>query len=218
VYPGQYTGIYLLDVLFVIGLPRSGTSLVHNLIHQDTQRLAPRLSDFGIDTSNLPKEFYKLNRQFSGAESLAEDNDFSGSLVDYRAWLELRGNSWVCKSPEHISRLPELLDVFPEARFLICLREASATLASIEEYRAKLGVGPEYGLVSSCTVLAEHCSRYPKKFDYTWVNSIPEFESSRTALPTSESNEINSIYRQIKGVCERVDSRDFKERYSIKEA
>jgi hypothetical protein len=207
-----------LDILFVIGLPRSGTSLVHNLIHQCTDRSSPRFKDFGINVGRLPEAFIDLNKTFRDESSLAEDNDFDGTLVEYRDWLALRGDNWVCKSPDHIARLPELLDVFPEARFLICLREASETLASIHQYRAKLGVGPEYNIVRACSELGSIVRERPEQFDWINVKSIPEFESTRSGLPTGESLRINSIYSQIKGVCQRVDSREFKERYSLHKA
>jgi hypothetical protein len=207
-----------MDILFVIGLPRSGTSLVHNLVHQCTGRSSPRFKDFDIKVDRLPVMFYDLNPTFKDDTSLAEDNDFNGTLTEYRDWLENRTDAWVLKSPDHIARLPELLDVFPEARFLICLREAAATLASIREYYQLMGVGPEYNLVRACSELGRISRTHQEKFDWINVHTIPEFESDRVGVPTTESNTINHIYSQIKGNCNRVDSRDLKERYSPKEA
>jgi hypothetical protein len=207
-----------MDILFVIGLPRSGTSLVHNLIHKETGRNAPTYKDLGIKVDRLPGKFYDLNPTFKDESSLAEDNDFDGTLGMYRDWLALRGERWVCKSPDHVSRLCELLDVFPEARFLICLREAAATLASIREYYQLMGVGPEYNIVRACSSLGFISGVFPEKFDWINVNTIPEFESDRVGVPTTESNTINYLYSQIKGNCNRVDSRNFKERYSPKGA
>jgi hypothetical protein len=147
--------------------------------------------------------------------SLAEDNDFGGSLPEYRRWLEQRGEEWVCKSPDHIAHMEELIDTFPEARFLICMREAGATLASIREYWQLLGVGPNYDIGYAVRELSWAVSAYPERFDWINVQTIPEWESNRSiqTIPSSESSYINNIYARIKGEAKRVDSRDFRELY-----
>lgn len=213
-----------LDILFVIGLPRSGTSLVHKLIQEASGRKAPRFRDFGIDTSRVPDRVRELNKTFKDEDSLAEDNDwewfrrnqvpYEDQLCDYYGWLERRGDRWVLKSPDHIAHLPELMDVFPEARFLWCMRPAGETLASIREYWEVAGVGPEYSLQKAVKDARYITCTHPEKFDCIWTPSIPEFESDREPLLSIEQGYIDHIQSEVRGLVRNVSSSDFTKYYS----
>lgn len=198
----------------MIGLPRSGTSLVHKLVHEQTERLAPTFLQFGVDVSRVPARVRELNKCFDGEQSLAEDNDFPGTLEEYRAWLERRGDKWVCKSPDHIGRLADVWDVFPEARFLWCLRPAGATLASIREYYQVTGVGPAYDIRKAVYDGEAMVDAFPEKFDCIWTPSIPEFESDREGVMNNEAESIDYWQGRIRGLCRNVSSRDFARLYS----
>lgn len=201
-------------MLFIIGLPRSGTSLVHKLVHEATGRRAPTFSSFGLDVSRVPRRVKELNRTFKDAESLAEDNDFRGTLREYRTWLETRGDKWVCKSPDHLGQMPELLDVFPEARFLWVTRNPQETLASIREYYQVTGMVPEYkpdvGVKKTLQIARVH----PEIFHTIKAETIPEFESAREPILSIEAANIAFMYQELRGTVRNVASRDFKELYS----
>lgn len=209
-----------LDVLFVIGLPRSGTSLVHNLIHRETGRKAPTFKSFGIDTSSVPRKVRELNKTFRGDDSLAEDNDFPGYYPDvewiqvYREWLQVRGTKWVLKSPEHLANLPILFEVFPEAHYLWCIRPAAETLASIREYWQVAGVGPPYPILPTVDSALHYVRAFPERFDCIFTPSIPEFESDREPAVSPESEALDSLLQQAKGACRNVTSSSFRKLYS----
>lgn len=207
-------GVYLLDILFVIGLPRSGTSLVHKLVHQESGRKAPTFRSFGIDVSDVPRAVRELNKTFTGPESLAEDNDFPGDLRTYRTWLETRGDKWVCKSPDHLGRLAYLWHEFPEARFLWCMRPAGPTLSSIREYWQVTGLGPEYNILKAVRESLEIARAFPEKFDCIWTPSIPEWETDREPILSPEQGLIDIAYSELRGLCRNVTSDRFSEYYS----
>jgi hypothetical protein len=198
----------------VIGLPRSGTSLVHKLIHEATDRKAPTFKSFGIDVKAVPRSVRDLNRTFRDENSLAEDNDFRGGLREYRAWLETRGDKWVCKSPDHIGQMFDLLDVFPEAKFLWCMRPAAETIPSIVEYWQVAGVGPPYRLEKAVKEATKIALVHPELFDCIYTPSIPEWESDREPRETQETENIDKLLHAVKGTVRNVTSRDFKELYS----
>lgn len=205
-----------LDILFIIGLPRSGTSLVHKLVQEESGRKAPRFKDFGIDVSRIPQRIKDLNPCVKDNESLAEDNDFDGTLAEYRKWLELRSsncNGWVCKSPDHIGAMPELLDVFPEARFLWCLRDLDKTRDSIIEYFQVTGLGWTYDPNKALEEAYRQCATHPEKFDYMDVESIPEWNSDR---PKAKGKfNFWDVQYEVRGIAHHVQSSQFKERYRI---
>jgi hypothetical protein len=190
---------------------------VHKLVHEQSGRKAPRFKDFGITLTGVRPVVYELNKTLKDENSLAEDNDFNGGLGAYKDWLALRGDSWVLKSPDHIANLPEVMDVFPEARFLITIREASWVLASIREYWELTGIGPDYDVVRALSSLLREAKAHPDRFDWVDVCSLPGWDSTRPEAPrTTESTRINNIYGKLKGYAKHVHSDEFKERYSPK--
>ena len=213
-----------MDLLFIIGLPRSGTSLVHRLVHEATSasdpatgrggRKAPTFKGFGIDVSGVPRRVRELNKCFKDDESLAEDNDFRGTLREYRAWLETRGDKWVLKSPDHIGQMFDLLDVFPEAKFLWCMRPAAETIPSIVEYWQVAGVGPPYRIEKAVKEATKIALVHPDIFHCIYTPSIPEWESDREPVETQETERIDKLLHAVKGTVRNVTSRDFTRLYS----
>lgn len=213
----------MLNILFVIGLPRSGTSLVHKLVHEHTDRKAPKFRDFGIDVSRVPARIRELNKCFDGPDSLAEDNDFPyidqspriEGLRDYRDWLEVRGDKWVCKSPDHLGRMFDLLEVFPEAKFLWCVRDGSGTMQSIHEYFSITGLRWPYDPIKALKDSLRIAKAHPEIFTSIYTPSIPEWEPTvRGGYDSIITQDVDYIQGQLKGLVRNVSSRDFKELYS----
>lgn len=216
-YPQSNTweSILSLDILFIIGLPRSGTSLVHKLVHEYANRKAPTFRDFGIDVSRVARRVAELNPTFKDETSLAEDSDFrGGGLREYRRWLETRGDKWVLKSPDHIGHMFDLLDVFPEAKFLWCMRPAAETIPSIVEYWQVAGVGPPYRIEKAVKEATKIALVHPDIFHCIYTPAIPEWESDREPRETQETERIDQLLHAVKGTVRNVASRDFKELYS----
>lgn len=202
-----------MDVLFVIGLPRSGTSLVHNLINDRTSRKAPTFKDFGLSLRDVPNKVFSYHRTLKDENSLAEDQDFNGTLRSYHRWLSSRGDHWVCKSPDHINQIPELIEVFPEARFLWCIRDSAYTMESVKDYFMATGLRWPYSPTKACWD-ALRILETRESFDYIDVESIPEWESSREPTRTFTTLELKECFTKLRGIGKRVFSHEFEERYS----
>lgn len=203
-----------LDILFIIGLPRSGTSLVQKLVQEETGRKSPRFKDFGIDLAKIPRHIKEMNKTLRDENSLAEDNDFNGTLTQYRNWLESRGSHWVCKSPDHIGQMPELVDVFPEARFLWCIREPSHTMESAKEYFMLTGLSWPYNPHKALNDALYIAKTGRNEFDFVDVEQLPNWSSELDSSPRWK-HDFDDVYDELRGVAKRVQFSVFKERYRI---
>lgn len=228
--------------LFVVGLPRSGTTLMQRLLcchdgaryipfweaHEpvprnlrpsakDTARraaagaravrqlnyVAPALSKqvHPITDESDPEECYHL---FLYSQLLPPGFDFA-RLTSYWDWLEALpdralpyrtfkrqlmalqwvrgGDHWVLKSPIHMSRMPELLEVFPDARIVYMERDAAQSVASLASLVAQL-----WSLISDEVDLDEvgrfvlEASAYAKEFAERGLRDLPADQVQRVSF------------------------------------
>lgn len=228
--------------LFVVGLPRSGTTLMQRLLcchdgaryipfweaHEpvprqlrrsakDTARrvaagaravkqlnyVAPALSKqvHPITDEADPEECYHL---FLYSQLLPPGFDFA-RLTSYWDWFEalpdralpyrmfkrqLMALQWVragehllLKSPTHMSRMPELLEVFPDARIVYMERDAAQSVASLASLVAQL-----WSLISDEVDLDEvgkfvlETSAYSKEFAERGLRDLPVDQVQRVSF------------------------------------
>lgn len=194
-----------MDILFVIGLPRSGTSLVYNLVHKEANRDAITYKDLGITVPDKYHEYLKCRE-------LAEIHDLNLSIPETRKWLERRGERWVVKSVE-LNALPQYLETFPDTRFLWCVRPAAETMGSVREYFSVTGLRWPYSPTDAVRQAVSLAKTFPEKFDWIDVKSYPLWDSDTEPTKTLTSMEIQSNLDILKGVARRVEFGEFKERY-----
>lgn len=149
--------------LFIVGMPRSGTKLLRDLLNQH-----PRIGIPSIETKMLPKwvadwrfygdlsqresfsVFYRKMLCFSYFKYMKEE----GRLIPEHVWYDLCadfsvsgvfealvrndssvGNNsamiWGEKTPEYISHLPLLKEIYPDARFIHIIRDVRDYCLSI---------------------------------------------------------------------------------------
>jgi len=169
--------------IFIIGLPRTGTTLLHTLLALDPTNaapltwevmqpcpaqirderpyvrgaarnlrclhwLAPALKQVHEIGAQLPQECVAiLTYSF-----LSDQFDTMYHVPSYQAWLETQGmlpayqyhhrflqhlqnrrgaRRWILKAPTHMTALPELLTVYPDALIVQTHREPLAVMASV---------------------------------------------------------------------------------------
>lgn len=66
-------------------------------------------------------------------QPLTESYRYMRRLLQYLQWQDGggQGRPWVLKAPSHLGNLPVLLDTFPDATIVHCVRDVSATMASL---------------------------------------------------------------------------------------
>lgn len=170
--------------------------------------------------SRVPEAVRRLNPAFVDGTSLAEDNDYpeyvyQGDFHGYREWLEVRGDFWVTKSPDHLGQLAFLVHTFPEARFLWCMRGGADTLASMLEYWQVTGMQTPYRIDTALRDAFHLVEALPERFDCIWTPSIPEFSSERTgSMDSSGAYYIDKIQSKVRGLIRNVSSTEFTKLYS----
>lgn len=171
--------------LFILGLPRSGTSFLHDLMAQDPHSQiprnwqmiypAPRPADFNpakdkrvaavdkqLDLFNgLAPGFRELHPIYADSPQECSEItahvfqslrfDTTHCVSSYFDWLEHHGHTdafvfhkkflqflqngkeerWVLKCPDHTFTLDAILQVYPDARFVILHRDPIAVLGSV---------------------------------------------------------------------------------------
>jgi hypothetical protein len=171
--------------IFILGLPRSGTTFLHGLMAEDIANLvprnwqtiypAPRPADFNPSTDKHARIVDRQLRLFAGlapgfsglhpitADSPQECSEITSHAFQslrfdtvfrvprYLAWLEANphwhmfdfhrkflqylqngvASRWVLKCPDHIFSMDAILQVYPDARFIIVHRDPIAVLGSV---------------------------------------------------------------------------------------
>jgi hypothetical protein len=113
-------------VAFLIGCPRSGTSILGEAIAEHP-RVAYLFEESSIwNRIAAGKDDHRLEGSDATAEAIAAAR--AGLAV---ARADLPGDLLVEKNPKHVLRVPFLSAVFPEARFLHLVRDARDTVASL---------------------------------------------------------------------------------------
>jgi hypothetical protein len=195
-----------MDIVFVLGLPRSGTSLVHNILAKETNRLAVTYKDLNLDIPPHLRDYHRANE-------LAEIHDLDMDLPHAREWLERRGDRWVVKSVE-LDKLPLYLETFPEARFLVTVRTAGSVMASVMDYFQATGLRWPYSPTQGLNTVLKLGKVFPEKFSWVDVESLPHWSSTpREPSRTLTVLELKTTYEKIKGNINRVDYERIKTDY-----
>ena len=218
------------EPVFIIGMPRTGTSILHALMHEDPAHRSPLAwecllpypvpkPDSYTDNSQLNtirKEFgqlFKLVPDFQQKHYMEADSPqecigvnamdfntfmFSAQLYlpSYMQWFEneadrlstmqwhkkflqylqsggVKGQRWLLKSPVHLMRLPEIFEVYPDARIIMTHRDPLKV------------VGSTASLMSSVRSLysdREDAFRTGSEQAATWSRYFMKFLESRKAL------------------------------------
>lgn len=176
--------------VFIVGCPRSGTSLLRDLLQSHPNLAFPDESRFipayylAYGDPRSDEEARRLGRtllRFPWVQRLLPElspTDFEGcrsyrEIVDrlFRTWAEKEGKRrWGDKTPLYLLKMPIILEIFPDARFLHIIRDGRDVTLSF--LRAPFGPSNVY-----------RSARY-------WSGLVRCGRSSGSSLPVGTYHEI----------------------------
>ena len=121
-------GVHYEKPIFIIGVPRSGTTMLWHLLRASDQ------------LASLPREGHDLWRTFHHPRYSGWKSDSIGAgqvrfgearYVNAYFYSFFGARRFVEKTPENALRIPYLLDLFPDARFLIIKRNPMDVINSL---------------------------------------------------------------------------------------
>jgi len=200
------------DLIFLIGLPRSGTTLLQSLLGQhkdiftysESWVLLPPL--FWLKEGKLIAPAYGSSSSTWALEDLlAKSRHGSATYVEavrrmvstlYGSCLEASGKRiFLDKSPPYYLIMKEIADIFPRAKMVVLLRNPLAVLSSIARTWFKGKCGP----ILLCPVHTHSISVGP----YAIAAGLKSL--SNQCLTLKYEDLVADPTREIKKICEYVD-------------
>lgn len=173
--------------VFIIGMPRTGTTILHAILHQDSAHRSPLAWECLLPYPAATPENFRDNAQLHTVEKefsqlfklvpdfrkkhymeadapqeclgitaldfnsfmfsaqlylksymdwFYEGSDMLGTMRFHKRFLQylqsggVKGERWLLKSPVHIGRLPEIFEVYPDAKFIMTHRGPADIVSS----------------------------------------------------------------------------------------
>lgn len=108
--------------VFVVGCPRSGTTLLQCLLAAHSQLIS-------FPESHLHYDFSKAVERLTQFDYLAQQQNLLG---------------WVEKTPRHLHYIPDIQALCPNAKFIHCIRDAKANIAALYTIERRYGTAWSY--------------------------------------------------------------------------
>jgi len=126
------------DPIFIIGCPRSGTTLLFRLLQQHVEIGTPGGEGHILwNTFQHPRTRNWSSDRLLEADIVAGEREFLYAAIRRMAG----GGRFLDKTPRNCLRIPYLLELFPGARFVVLKRDGPPTVSSlIEGWRVRHGI------------------------------------------------------------------------------
>lgn len=108
--------------VFIVGCPRSGTTLLQCLLAAHSQMIS-------FPETHLHYDFSKAAERLSQFDDLAQKQNLIG---------------WIEKTPRHLHYIADIKALCPDAKFVHCLRDAMANVAALYTIERRHGTAWSY--------------------------------------------------------------------------
>jgi tetratricopeptide (TPR) repeat protein len=163
-FQGNFKKINLnkAKAIFIIGLPRSGSTLIETLISHNSQNIDTVGEFHAINRSVLDQigpVIYSKNFDHKNFEFILDQNKFQISLLE--KYENLKSDSFIDKSLENFFNIEIILKFFPDAKFLHTYRDFNDAVLGIHQKML-----PELSWSHDLKSIIQYVKNYKKIIDY----------------------------------------------------
>lgn len=180
-----------LDPIFIMGMPRSGTTLVEQIISAHSSiKGGGELTDMNFLVSQLKRRAISNNLPFNEYISTLNEDNFKSFGEIYTASVRKRLKSSMCftdKLTHNFMHIGFILRVFPDAKIIHCKRHPADTCLSI--YKNNFATYHNYAY--DLKEIASHYQSYDQLMQH-WISMFGNkiYEADYESLVGSPNEEI----------------------------
>lgn len=142
--------------LFIVGCPRSGTTLLQCLLAGHSQMIS-------FPESHLHYDFDKASARLKQFDQIAQQKQLAG---------------WIEKTPRHLHFIEKIQGLCPSAKFIHCIRDMRANVASLygieRHYGASWGYQPK--TIKECVQRWQHDYQISQSYSKQANHKLVQYE------------------------------------------
>lgn len=155
--------------IFIVGLPRSGSTLVETIISHNSKSIFSVGEFHGINTSildQISKIIYSVNYKYENYQLVINRKIFQDSLIE--KYHNFKKSVYLDKSLENFFNIDIILEFFPNAKFIHTFRNYNDSILGI--YQSML---PELSWTHSIKNIINYIKNYKTTINY-FKNKYPD--------------------------------------------
>tara|TARA_B100000787_G_C16195921_1_gene300830 strand:- start:1818 stop:3155 length:1338 start_codon:yes stop_codon:yes gene_type:complete len=158
----QKVGFNDATPLFIIGLPRSGSTLIETIISHNSQNIESVGEFHAVNRSifdQISSVIYSKDFDDKNFELIIDRNSFQNSLIEKYEFI--KNNTFIDKSLENFFNIDIILEFFPNAKFLHTYRNFNDAIIGIHQKML-----PELSWSHSLEKIIQYAQNYQKIISY----------------------------------------------------
>ena len=190
----QKVGFNDATPLFIIGLPRSGSTLIETIISHNAQNIESVGEFHAVNRSifdQISSVIYSKDFDDKNFELIIDRNSFQNSLIEKYEFI--KNNTFIDKSLENFFNIDIILEFFPNAKFLHTYRNFNDAIIGIHQkmlpelsWREILKAIRMNGIYTNIFMIL---SKYPSKIMDVELTNLTNQQGEDLKIITSKIND-----------------------------